>query len=110
MTIHFALCRRPLTRIWLKDCLLPRGLTAALLVRTSARKGSRMVLCMAADGPQYYIYRVTDVPGECRPTVASGNIATVTMSGEQAHINRLDSLLEAENMFSHKRLARVAYD
>ena len=69
-----------------------------------------MAVGLAADKAQSYIDGVTTVLGECRLTVACVNSPTsVTVSGEEAHIDHLKGLLDADKVFCRKLRVGVAY-
>ncbi|KAK2603644.1 hypothetical protein QQS21_004225 [Conoideocrella luteorostrata] len=87
-----------------------RGVMSSLLAEASTTKGSMMAVGIAANEVQPYIDRVTSDLGECRLTVACVNSpASITVSGEEAHIDHLKGLLEADRMFCRKLRVGVAY-
>ena len=69
-----------------------------------------MAVGVGADKAEIYIDRVTGILGECCLTVACVNSpVSVTVSGEEAHIDCLKELLDEEKVFCRKLRVGVAY-
>ncbi|KAI0543496.1 putative polyketide synthase [Xylaria curta] len=108
--IAAAFCAGALTRESAWKIAYYRGLMAAQLAETSATKGSMMAVGIAESKAQSYVDRVTSVLGECRLAIACINSPTsVTVSGEEIHIDHLKGFLDEDKVFCRKLRVEVAY-
>ncbi|KAK4160344.1 hypothetical protein QBC43DRAFT_359689 [Cladorrhinum sp. PSN259] len=108
--IAAAFCAGAITRKSAWKIAYYRGTVALELAKTSKTKGSMMAVGLTLAKAQSQIDRVTSALGECRLTVACVNSpASVTVSGEEAHIDHLKGLLDAEKVFCRKLRVGVAY-
>jgi acyl transferase domain-containing protein len=83
---------------------------AAQLAELSATKGSMIAVGIAASKAQSYVDRVTSVLGECHLAIACINSPTsVTVSGEEVHIDHLKGILDEGEIFCRKLRVDVAY-
>lgn len=91
-----------------------RGVLAAKLAKTSSTKGAMLAAGLSAKEAQVYLKQVADklsAPGEkSRLGVACVNSPkSVTISGDEIHIDHLQTLLEATGVFARKLKVDVAY-
>lgn len=108
--IAAAFCTGALSRESAWKIAYYRGLMGSRLARTSTIKGSMMAVGMTAEETKHYIDRVTSALGECRLTVACVNSpSSVTVSGEEVHIDFLKDLLNQNQVFCRKLRVGVAY-
>ncbi|KAI0805327.1 putative polyketide synthase [Xylaria sp. FL0064] len=110
--IAAAFCAGALSRESAWKIAYYRGLVASLLAKSSATKGAMMAVGMAADKTQSYIDRVTSAlgGGKYHLTVACiTSPASVTVSGDEAHVDYLRGLLETNKVFCRKLRVEVAF-
>ena len=87
-----------------------RGVVAAHLVKSAARRGAMLAVGLSAVDIQTYVDEITVQSGTSGLTIACINSPrNVTVSGDAAQIESLKSLLDEKKIFARKLLVDVAY-